>query len=92
MPESVEGPYLNMPTSNVDRVSESKRSRESHDEEKFFPELKRKIKKDDQDEEKQDAFDREDQDEEKDTKNPVVQKNGNLANADGPGLVVDIMV
>jgi len=92
MPESVEGPYLNMPTSNADRVSESKRMRESHDQEKFSPELKRKIKKDDQEEGKQDAFDKEDPDEEKDTKSPVVRKNGNLTNADGPGLVVDIMV
>ena len=92
MPESIEGPYLNMPPGQVKRVSESKRSKESHDNKNPFPKLKRKDSEDEQENHKGDSFDKEAKEEDQDTKALVVHKNGVPANGEGPGLVIDVTV
>ena len=93
MPESIDSPYLNKPIRRLDHVSETKRLRESHDEDNPFPRLERKNQ-DDENGQPRDTFEKEtsEESEEKDKKAIAVQKGLVSGDSDGPGLVIDVKV
>ena len=93
MPESIDSPYLNKPIRRLDHVSETKRLRESHDEENPFPRLERKDT-DDERRQYRDTFENETsgESEEKEKKAIAVQKGLVSGDTEGPGLVIDVMV
>ena len=90
MSESIERTNLNFLTNGVDRVSESKRLREAHDQDYHLPKLKQKKSKRHQEDEAQDDFERESSEDENDEQNQLVKKNGIPPRCDGPGLLIDV--
>lgn len=93
MTESIDSPYLNKPIRRLDHVSETKRLRDSHDEENPFPKLERKEPEDER-RHREDTFEKEtpETNEEKEKKKSTLQKDLTSDNTDGPGLVIDVLV
>lgn len=93
MPDSIDSPHLNTPIRRLDHVSETKKLRESHDEENPFPMLERKEPEDDE-RRHRDTFEKEtsETNEEMGKKKTALQKDLTSGNTDGPGLVIDVIV
>ena len=95
MPESIEQPYLNMPPRPLEKVRQSRRLSEPHDQGSPFARLQRKESEDEQ-KQQEDTFEKESQEESEDeTQEKEVTPKLNStdpADADGPGQVIDVTV
>ena len=99
MSDAVERAYLNIPSSHMEKVSQTHRLRESHDQESPFERLRRKEAREEhkQQQEQQDTYESPSSDEETDKEEQdqvviVKQKQLPPADADAPGFIIDVTV